>query len=67
MAEFDEMLVALAVGKLHEAQAIAPGKEAHGFGVHGDWALGESHLGGQVVLVQMNGHFHSRSQGFDAL
>ena len=52
----DEVLVALAVGQLDEAQPVAAGDEAHGFGVDGDRPVGERDLGGQVLLVQVNGH-----------
>src|SRR5205814_212122 len=57
--EADEMLVALAVRQLNEAQPVAAGDQAHGFGVDGDWTVGERHAGRQVFLVEMNSHFYS--------
>jgi hypothetical protein len=53
------MLVAFAVGQLHEAQAVAARDEAHGFGIDGDRPIRESHVCGQVFLMQMDRHFHS--------
>src|SRR6476469_1720005 len=57
--EPDEMLVALAVGQLNEAQAVAARDEAHGFGIDGDRPIRESHVCRQVFLMQMDRHFHS--------
>ena len=63
--EPDEMLVALAVGQLHEAQPVAPEIEAHRLGVDGDRAVGELDAGGQVFFVQMNGHSSSSGKRLD--
>src|SRR4051794_19426877 len=50
------MLVALAVGQLDQAQPVAAGHQAHGFGVHGERAVGECDIAGQVFFVEMDRH-----------
>jgi hypothetical protein len=50
------MLIALPVGQLHEAQAVAPWDETHGFGVDRDRAVREAHVPGQIFLVKMDRH-----------
>jgi hypothetical protein len=52
----DEVLVAFPVGQLDQAQPVASRDETHCLGVDGDRPIGESHIRGQVFLVQMNGH-----------
>ena len=61
------MLVALAVGQLHEAQPVAAGHQAHGLGIDGDRAVGELDVRGQVFLVEMDGHSYSSSKASTAL
>ena len=56
------MLVALAVGQLHQAQPVAARQQAHRLGVDGDRPVGELHVGGQVFLVKMDGHSYSFGQ-----
>ena len=56
VAEMDEVLVALAVRQLHQAQPVAPGHQAHRLGVDSDRPVGERHVGGQVFLMQMDSH-----------
>src|SRR5688572_22397285 len=53
--EADEMLVAIAVGDLHQAEPVASRLEAHRLGVDGDDAGGEQPLG-QILFVEMDGH-----------
>ena len=53
--EADQMLVALAVRKLHQAQPVAAGNQPHRLGVDGDRAV-ERHAFGQVFLVEMDAH-----------
>ena len=60
--EADEMLVALAVRQLHQAQPVAARHQAHRLGVDGDRPVGELHVGGQVFFVQMDRHSHSSDQ-----
>jgi len=58
----DEMLVALSVRHLHQAKPVATGHQPHGLGVDGDRPIGEFHLGGQVVLMQMDRQFSLLAQ-----
>ena len=49
------MLVAAAVGNLHQAEPVAAELQAHRLGVDGD-RTGAEHAGGQVFFVKMNAH-----------
>jgi hypothetical protein len=62
LSEPDEMLVALAVRQLHQAQPVAAGVEAHRLGIDRDRPVGEPDVSGQVFLVQMNGHSSSSGE-----
>ena len=53
------MLVALAVRQLHEAQPVAAGDQAHGFGIDRDRTVGKDDFGRQVFLVKINSHSYS--------
>src|SRR5438270_182937 len=66
-AESDEMLIPLSARQLHQAQPVAPGDEAHRFGVDSDRPIRESHIGRQVFLMQMDRHFLSRDRLRSAL
>ena len=52
-----EMLVALAVADLDDAQPVADRDETHGFGIDGHGAIGEDACG-EVFFVEM--HCHAR-------
>ena len=54
-AEAHEVLVALAIADLDDAQPVADGDEAHGFGVDGHRAIGEDAFG-KVFFVEMHCH-----------
>ena len=54
-AEANEVFVTLPVGDLDDAQPVAPGDEAHGFGIDGDIAR-RQHAFGQVFFVEMYSH-----------
>ncbi len=56
LPEADEVLVPLAVGQLDEAQPVAPGDQAHRFGVDCDRPVREAQVFRQVFLVKMDGH-----------
>jgi hypothetical protein len=58
--EAHQMLVSAPIRNLHQAEAIARGDEAHGFGIHCDRA-GCQHVGRQVFLVKINAHAVSPS------
>jgi hypothetical protein len=53
------MFIPFAVGQLDQAQPVAAGDKTHGFGIDGDGTLCESHLGGEIFLVQVDCHSHS--------
>ena len=57
--EADEMLVSLSVGQLDQAQPVAAGNEAHGFGIDRDRTVGEVDVRGQVFIVKMDRHSKS--------
>jgi hypothetical protein len=61
------MLVALSVGQLDKAEAVAPWNESHRFSVDCDWSVGETHIRRQVFLVQINGHSNSSRASNSAL
>ena len=54
--EADEMLVAAAVGKLDQAQPVAPREQPHRLGIDRDRTVGEAHVRGQILLVEVNAH-----------
>ena len=62
LPETNEMLVALPVRKLDDAQPVAARIEPHRLGIDGDWSIGEADIARQVFLVQMNGHSNSFGQ-----
>jgi hypothetical protein len=49
---------AVTARKLHHAQAVAFRAQAHRFGIDGD-PVGEFQTGGQIALVEMDGHERS--------
>jgi hypothetical protein len=51
----DQMLVAAAVGDLHDAQAVAAELKSHRLGVDRDGPVGEDSFG-KVLFVEMDGH-----------
>ena len=56
-AEADEMLVARAVAKLHQAQPVAAGNQAHRLGIDRDRpARRTGTADGQVFFVKMDRH-----------
>ena len=61
----DEVLVAVAVGQLDHAKPVPAGDQAHGLGVDGDGTVGEFHLGGKVVVMQMDRQFTLLEQASD--
>ena len=50
----DEVLVALAVGQLHDAEPVTARDQPHGLGVDGDRPVGEFYLCVEVVVMQMD-------------
>ena len=54
--EAHQMLVRTAVRQLHDAQPIARRDESHRLGIDGDRRAGREQAGGDVFLVQVNGH-----------
>ena len=53
--EADEMLVALPVGNLDQAQPVARGDQTHGLGIDRNRAGGE-HASGEIVIVEVDSH-----------
>lgn len=53
--EADQVLVAPAIADLDHAQPVAPGNEAHGFGIDRNRSVGEDACG-QVLFVKMHCH-----------
>ena len=60
-AEADQMLVAVAVGQLDQAQPVAAGDQAHRLGVDGDRAVGER-ARRRAGLPRGNGRSFNRPQ-----
>jgi hypothetical protein len=49
------VLIPLPVGDLDKAQPVAPGDQAHGFGIDRDGAWGQ-HAFGEIFFVEIDSH-----------
>ena len=56
-SESHQMLVARPVGQLDQAQSVAPGDQAHRFGIDRDDRPGGENIGrGKIFFVEVDGH-----------